>query len=107
MIWELLSIKYFSIDLIINRRKKFPSSGEMNFKVANPERCLQEIYKIYASNALVVDRKDGISILFENWRFNIRKSNTEPLIRLNVETKENENLLVEKTQELSRLILAN
>ena len=108
MIWELLSIKDISLsDLIINRRKKFPSSGEMNFKVANPERCLQEIYKIYASNALVVDRKDGISILFENWRFNIRKSNTEPLIRLNVETKENENLLVEKTQELSRLILAN
>ena len=48
--------------------------------------------------------RDGISLSFGNWRFNIRKSNTEPLIRLNVETRGDENLLIEKTKELRLLI---
>ena len=62
--------------------------------------------KRYAPKALFVDRKDGISLSFETWRFNIRQSNTEPLVRLNVETKGNEALLFEKTQELSHSISA-
>ena len=56
-------------------------------------------------NLRYFDRKDGISMLFDKWRFNIRRSNTEPLVRLNVETKSDEVLLFEKTQELSYLIL--
>ena len=108
LVWELLSNKNISLsDLLANRREKFPSSGEMNFKVSNPKHCLQEIGNIYVPLALFVDRKDGISLSFKNWRFNIRQSNTEALIRLNVESIEDEALLIKKTQELSDLILAN
>ena len=72
--------------------------------MADPTSCLQEIEKIYFKKALAIDHKDGISLSFRNWRFNIRKSNTEPLIRLNVETRGDENLLIEKTKELRLLI---
>ena len=106
LIWELLSKKDISLsELVKSRRKKFPSSGEINFKVADSEKCLREIDKSFAPAALIMDRKDGLSASFDNWRFNIRKSNTEPLVRLNVETKGDSALLDEKTQELSRLIL--
>ena len=102
LVWQLLSQTGLLLsDIVESRRKKFPSSGEINFKVANPRQCLKEIDKIYAPIALFVDRKDGFSASFDNWRFNIRRSNTEPLVRLNIETKANEALLVEKTQELS------
>ena len=105
LVWELLSQNDLSLsDLIESRKKKFPSSGEMNFKVSNPQKCLQEIDEIYAPSALFVEKKDGLSASFNSWRFNIRRSNTEPLLRLNVEAKENEELLFEKTQELSYLI---
>ena len=57
------------------------------------------------SNCTILEKKKTASQrLFDSWRFNIRKSNTEPLVRLNVESKENEELLFEKTQELSHLI---
>ena len=105
LVWELLSIKDISLHQMVNsRRKKFPSSGEINFKVSNPQKCLQAIEEIYAPIALFVEKKDGLSASFNSWRFNIRRSNTEPLLRLNVEAKENEELLFEKTQELSHLI---
>ena len=75
LVWELLSQKdLFLSDLIEDRKNKFPSSGEMNFKVSNPTACLQAIDKIYDPIALFVERKDGLSVLFENWRFNIRQS---------------------------------
>ena len=107
LIWELLSKKDISIyDLVNVRRKKFPSSGEINFNVINPEKCLQKIDENYAALAHSVDRKDGISLSFGSWRFNVRQSNTEPLVRLNLETRADSSLLNEKTQELSRLILA-
>ncbi len=107
LIWELLSEKGILLsELVESRKKKFPSSGEINFKVSNPQKCLQKIDKKYAPLALFADRKDGISMLFENWRFNIRRSNTEPLLRLNLETKGDEALLFKKTQELSHLISA-
>lgn len=105
LVWELLSQKSLLLsDLIEGRKKKFPSSGEMNFKVSNSQKCLQKIEEIYAPIALFLEKKDGLSASFDSWRFNIRRSNTEPLVRLNVETKANEELLFEKTKELSNLI---
>ena len=105
LVWELLSMKDISLsELIKSRKKKFPSSGEMNFKVANPQECLQKIEEIYAPIASSLEKKDGLSASFDSWRFNIRRSNTEPLVRLNVEAKENEELLFKKTLELSHLI---
>ena len=58
---------------------------------------MQKIEEIYAPIALFIEKKDGISAMFDSWRFNIRKSNTEPLVRLNVESKDNEELLFENS----------
>ena len=108
LIWELLSKKDILLSSIIkSRRMKFPSSGEMNFNVTDPDKYLQIIDKNYSSAAQSIDRRDGISLSFGKWRVNVRRSNTEGLLRLNIETKEDEVLLIEKTRELSRLILTN
>ena len=60
--------------------------------------------EIYSVKAVSIDELDGLSMSFENWRFNIRESNTEPLVRLNLETKSNRHLLIRKTEELKGLI---
>ena len=108
LIWELLSIKDISLhEIVSSRRKKFPSSGEINFNVIDPEKYLYKIDKNYSSVAQSVDRKDGMSLSFENWRFNVRMSNTEGLLRLNIETKQDEVLLINKIQELTNFILTD
>ena len=60
--------------------------------------------EVYASSAKTVMHVDGVSMEFDRWRFNLRKSNTEPLVRLNVETKGDRALLQEKTEELLKLL---
>ena len=105
LIWELLSQSNSKLSDIISKRiSSFPSSGEINFSVFNAADSLQRVKDFYFSNAAHVDESDGLSISFENWRFNIRKSNTEPLVRLNIETKNNKLLLRKKTKELTDLI---
>ena len=73
----------------------------------DPEKYLYKIDKNYSSVAQSVDRKDGMSLSFENWRFNVRMSNTEGLLRLNIETKQDEVLLINKIQELTNFILTD
>lgn len=85
-------------ELVSERMKAFPVSGEINRQVSDPDSVIEEIAKAYASGQL--ERIDGLSVSFDDWRFNIRKSNTEPLIRLNVETRNNKELLQEKVSEL-------
>ena len=63
----------------------FPSSGEINFKVKDADMAIQNVLDEYLGRALHVDRTDGVSLSFQDWRFNLRKSNTEPLVRLNLE----------------------
>ena len=91
-------------ELIEERKRIFPSSGEINFKVINVEKCIRVIKKIYVSQANSFNEMDGFSASFDLWRFNIRASNTEPLVRLNLETKGDKILLKEKTEELTKLI---
>jgi len=76
----------------------FPCSGEINRKVADSKAVLAKLEKKYTEGK--ADRLDGLSMEFPNWRFNLRASNTEPVIRLNVETRGDRKLLAEKTQEL-------
>ena len=96
MIWEILSKNNKSLaELIEERKRTFPSSGEINFKVSNVEKCIQVIKKIYVSQANSFNEMDGLSASFDLWRFNIRASNTEPLVRLNLETKGDKILLKE------------
>lgn len=78
---------------------KYPISGEINVKVKDADFILQQIEKEYGINGSV-SKSDGISIMFDKWRFNLRKSNTEPLLRLNIETKYDKELLNNKRVEL-------
>ena len=108
MIWELLSQKKIRLShMISERRKNFPSSGEINFSVTDADSCLDRIKDVYSDTSNYIDNTDGISVSFDNWRFNIRRSNTEPLVRLNLETRGDRHLLIEKTHELRKLILRN
>lgn len=85
-------------------QEMFPSSGEINFKVKNIEATLQRIQDFYVDDILFTDDFDGLSMEFQDWRFNLRGSATEPLLRLNVESRGNQALLQHKTDELKRLI---
>jgi phosphomannomutase/phosphomannomutase/phosphoglucomutase len=84
--------------------KKYPASGEINRQVADSAAAIATISEKYRSRAESIDNTDGISMEFVGWRFNLRASNTEPVIRLNVESRENEKLMHEKTKELLRVL---
>lgn len=89
-------------EILQELRGKYFVSGEINFKVANVASALAQIEEKYRDGA--IDRTDGLSVSFGSWRFNLRPSNTEPLLRLNVEAKDNAQLCQEKTAELRQLI---
>jgi len=91
-------------ELVSKRMQQYPISGEINIKVHRPEKLLEEIKNRYQNQSVSVDDIDGYSFDFESWRFNLRMSNTEPLVRLNVETKADEKLLNRKTDEILDLI---
>ncbi|WP_172379237.1 phosphomannomutase CpsG [Vibrio sp. Vb339] len=84
---------------------RFPSSGEINRRVSDPEQVMACVLSHYRDNAVEIDHTDGISINMGTWRFNLRKSNTEPLIRLNVETKQDRTLLSLKVDELLSFLI--
>ena len=86
--------------LVKERMAKYPCSGEINSRLNNPKTVIDGITGIYSEDATSVDYTDGISINFEQWRFNLRLSNTEPVVRLNVESKGDQGLMESKTQEL-------
>lgn len=86
-------------ELMKERMERYPISGEINSKVADAQEVLDRIEKDYGAKGKVT-KVDGLSVEFDNWRFNLRKSNTEPVIRLNVETRHDEKLCQEKTAEL-------
>jgi phosphomannomutase/phosphomannomutase/phosphoglucomutase len=83
----------------------FPCSGEINFTIANAKETLARIQAFYAPNALTISHLDGVSMEFTDWRFNVRSSNTEPVVRLNVESRGNAALLNEKVAELNTLLV--
>ena len=85
---------------------KFPCSGEINFKVADTQATIQKIFDHYADQQPEIDRTDGVSLDFGAWRLNIRASNTEPLLRLNIESRSSLNPLPIQhyVNELSNLI---
>ena len=84
--------------------RAFPSSGELNFSVKDPQKVMDEIFNHY-KEALSTDFSDGMSMFFGDWRFNIRKSNTEPLVRLNVESKGSNELVKKHTDAITKLIV--
>ena len=92
--------------LVGSRVEKFPCSGEINFRVADAKDAVARVLAHYAHLSPTLDDTDGVSADFGQWRFNLRSSNTEPLLRLNVETRGDADLLQARTEELSRLIAA-
>ena len=105
LIMQLMSEEDKSLsDLVEEMIATFPCSGEVNSTIADPAGKIKEIEKIYTGGK--VDTTDGLSVEYENWRFNLRMSNTEPIIRLNVESKGDVLLMEEKTKELLDIIRA-
>jgi phosphomannomutase len=90
--------------LVGERIGLFPVSGELNYRVPDAKATIAAFESQYAAHAHKVDRTDGISYEFSDWRFNLRTSNTEPLIRLNVEARGSGELMRAKTQELFALL---
>ena len=90
--------------MVKDRIKRYPSSGEINRTVVDADKVIEKILAKYEPLALNKEDVDGLSLAFDQWRFNLRKSNTEPLLRLNVESNGNQQLMEEKTAELLALI---
>ena len=84
------------------RMEKFPCSGEINRKVENSKAVLAAMEEKYGDDK--IDKLDGLSIEYNNWRFNVRVSNTEPVMRLNGATRGDKALLKEKTEEILAVI---
>ena len=91
-------------ELVRERMDAWPCSGEINRRVADAPALMRKIRDHYAPAATYEDAIDGVNLEFGNWRFNLRMSNTEPLLRLNVESRADRALLEEKTAELLALI---
>ena len=104
LIWELLSTSQKSLRSLVKDARALSSSGEINFTVQDVGACLTRAEEVYGATALSVDHLDGVSIAHEDWRMNLRRSNTEPLVRLNVETYGAPDLLRKKTDELTAFI---
>lgn len=107
LIAELVSTSGRSLgDLVAERVAKFPCSGEINFRVADAKAAVERVMTHFAPQSPTLDHTDGISADFGDWRFNLRSSNTEPLLRLNVEARGDRALLDARTRELSDLLSA-
>jgi phosphomannomutase len=94
-------------DILAERRAAYPSSGEVNFRVGDQTAVIDRIEAEYAPQAEGRDETDGLSLDFGDWRFNLRASNTEPLLRLNIEARGDAGLVKEKLAEMRRLIEAD
>ena len=106
LILELISKSGRSLDNWIRERfEKFPSTGEINFTVVNSSASITRVAEAYKGQALTVDDMDGLSVDCGDWRFNLRRSNTEPLVRLNLEARGNASGLEQRATELSKLIV--
>ena len=108
LVAELLCVKNTQLSEVVKERiKNYPSSGELNFKIADPKAAIAHVRSTLEPEAIGVDETDGISLDFGDWRFNLRSSNTEPVVRLNVESRHNIPLMEEKTKQIITLLQAH
>jgi len=106
LVCSLLSRRSIPLsELVGDMVESFPVSGEINSVVDDPDDVIRQLEKKYGHGKK--EYIDGLSISFPDFRFNVRKSNTEPLLRLNVEARSNPGLLKEKTEEIVSLIQKN
>ena len=105
LVAELISKSGSSLgDLVRDCFTKFPSSGEINFRVDDAGGAIDRVLAAYSGGAVSLDETDGVSLAFEDWRFNLRRSNTEPLVRLNVEGRGNAAGLALRVEAIAQLL---
>jgi len=105
LISEIMSITGKPLsELVSERMAKFPASGEINRRLEDPVATIAQIRGAFEGEALNVDTTDGLSLEFDDWRFNVRSSNTEPVVRLNVESRANPDLMREKTDAILAML---
>lgn len=105
LIAELVSVKNKTLGQLVNDRiNSYPSSGEINSKLVDADAAIKRVLEAYENDAIHKDFTDGISLEFTDWRFNLRTSNTEPVVRLNVESRSNKSLMESKTQEIINIL---
>ncbi len=103
LVMQLMSEENKPLSILVEEMiAAYPCSGEINSEIDNPRAKLDEIEKKYSDGK--IDHLDGLSVEYDTWRFNLRMSNTEPAIRLNVESRGDKKLLGEKTEELLKII---
>lgn len=91
--------------LVAERIKAFPCSGEINYRVEAVQPIIEKVLHHFSKLEPVIDYTDGISLEFPEFRFNLRSSNTEPLLRLNVETRQNKDELIARVKEIEQLLV--
>lgn len=105
LVINLLSLKNSTLSsLVAERVKAYPCSGEINYRVDNALEIIKKLEEVYVPLAVKVEYVDGLSIEMNDWRFNVRISNTEPLLRLNVESKNNISKLTSGLNSLHKMI---
>ncbi|HGF1008952.1 TPA: phosphomannomutase CpsG [Klebsiella pneumoniae] len=105
LVAELLCVKGQTLQQLVgDRMAAYPASGEINSKLTDPQAAITRVLAAYQNEALLFDETDGISLEFPDWRFNLRSSNTEPVVRLNVESRAATALMARKTEEILSLL---
>ncbi|MGK8186618.1 phosphomannomutase CpsG [Serratia marcescens] len=105
LVAELVCLKKMTLgQLVKDRMSAYPASGEINSHLQDPQTAITRVLERYQPDALLLDQTDGISLEFSDWRFNLRSSNTEPVVRLNVESRANPALMQQKTEEILALL---
>lgn len=105
LVAELLHVKGKSLRQLVNDRiTAYPASGEINSYLQKPKESIDRVLAMYEGEALNIDHTDGISLEFDEWRFNLRSSNTEPVVRLNVESRANTKLMQEQTRKILSIL---
>jgi phosphomannomutase len=104
LICELISHQGALAELVAGRKAAFPSSGEINFRLPNAAASLERVREMFEPLAETIDETDGLSLSFGDWRMNLRSSSTEPLVRLNIESRGNADLLPQKLALISKVL---
>jgi len=103
LIMQLMSEEKKSLSALVSEMiETYPCSGEINSKIDDAVAKMSEVEATFTDGK--IDRVDGISVEYPEWRFNLRMSNTEPILRLNVESRADEKLMKKKTKELLKII---
>jgi phosphomannomutase len=105
LVIELVSLKRAKLsELVDDAIQRYPSSGEINCKLKDPDVSIQRVKDVFMEEAIETDSTDGLSMVFSNWRFNLRCSNTEPVVRLNVESRGDVGIMKQKTELILSVI---